>query len=86
MTVTDDRAAVEFRQSIDMDTELERLLERREQMGVQIRELLKEMPERIGAVGVTVCGPGAFSDSVRKAVREVIDEGSVDFIEEAFSY
>ncbi|MCD9153833.1 AurF N-oxygenase family protein [Aeromicrobium duanguangcaii] len=27
MTVTDDRAAVEFRQSIDMDTELERLLE-----------------------------------------------------------
>lgn len=48
--------------------------------------MAKEMPERIGAVGVTVCGPGAFSDSVRKAVREVIDEGAVDFIEEAFSY
>jgi predicted ferric reductase len=48
--------------------------------------MAKEMPERIGAVGVTVCGPGAFADSVRKAVREVIDEGAVDFIEEAFTY
>jgi len=48
--------------------------------------MAKEMPERIGAVGVTVCGPGAFADSVRKAVREVIDDGAVDFIEEAFTY
>nr|POF03458.1 ferric reductase transmembrane component 3 [Quercus suber] len=28
----------------------------------------KEMQERIGAMGVTVCGPGAFADSVRAAV------------------
>ncbi|KAL1582391.1 hypothetical protein WHR41_08895 [Cladosporium halotolerans] len=48
--------------------------------------MAKEMPERIGAVGVTVCGPGAFADVVRKAVREVIDDGAVDFIEEAFTY
>jgi len=46
----------------------------------------KEMGERIGAMGVTVCGPGAFSDSVRAAVREVVTEGAVDFVEEAFTY
>lgn len=48
--------------------------------------LQKEMQERIGAMGVTVCGPGAFSDSVRAAVRDVVDQGSVDFVEEAFTY
>ncbi|KAF7186424.1 Ferric/cupric reductase transmembrane component B [Pseudocercospora fuligena] len=46
----------------------------------------KELPERIGSVGVTVCGPGAFSDSVRQACRNVVQEASVDFIEEAFTY
>ena len=46
----------------------------------------KEMGERIGAMGVTVCGPGAFSDAVRHAVRDVVEEGSVDFVEEAFTY
>lgn len=46
----------------------------------------QEMPERIGAMGVTVCGPGAFSDSVRVAVREHVDVGNVDFVEEAFTY
>lgn len=44
------------------------------------------MAERIGAMGVTVCGPGAFSDSVRAAVREQVDVGNVDFVEEAFTY
>lgn len=48
--------------------------------------LEKEMHERIGAVGVTVCGPGAFADSVRAAVRGVVTEGAVDFVEEAFTY
>ena len=48
--------------------------------------LRKEMPERIGAMGVTVCGPGAFADAVRAAVRDVTEEGAVDFIEEAFTY
>jgi predicted ferric reductase len=46
----------------------------------------KEFQERIGAMGVTVCGPGAFSDSVRAAVRTVVTDGSVDFVEEAFTY
>ena len=48
--------------------------------------LQKEMQERIGSMGVTVCGPGAFSDSVRAAVRDVVQDGSVDFVEEAFTY
>ena len=48
--------------------------------------LEKEMQERIGAVGVTVCGPGAFADTVRSAVRNVIDQGCIDFVEEAFTY
>lgn len=48
--------------------------------------LEKEMPERIGAVGVTVCGPGAFADSVRSAVREHVQDGCLDFVEEAFTY
>ena len=48
--------------------------------------LQKEMKERIGSMGVTVCGPGAFSDSVRTAVRDVVEDGSVDFVEEAFTY
>lgn len=46
----------------------------------------KEMPERIGSVGVTVCGPGAFADSVRSACRSMVTETSLDFIEEAFTY
>ena len=46
----------------------------------------REMAERIGAMGVTVCGPGAFSDSVRAAVREQVGVGNVDFVEEAFTY
>ncbi|KAF2726370.1 hypothetical protein K431DRAFT_280399 [Polychaeton citri CBS 116435] len=48
--------------------------------------LEKEMKDRIGAMGVTVCGPGAFADSVRQAVRTVVDRGSIDFVEEAFTY
>lgn len=46
----------------------------------------REISERIGAVAVTVCGAGAFSDGVRTAVRARVDDGSVDFIEEAFTY
>lgn len=48
--------------------------------------IAKEMQERIGAMCVTVCGPGAFADSVRTAVRAVVTDGSVDFFEEAFTY
>ena len=46
----------------------------------------KEMQERIGAMGVTVCGPGAFADNVRASVRGVVEEGYIDFVEEAFTY
>jgi Ferric reductase like transmembrane component/Ferric reductase NAD binding domain len=42
--------------------------------------------ERKGAMAVTVCGPGAFADEVRDAVRRRVHIGSLDFIEEAFTY
>ena len=47
----------------------------------------KEMSSRIGATVVTVCGPGAFADEVRMAVRGVVGEGAtVDFNEESFTW
>lgn len=46
----------------------------------------REVGERVGAMCVTVCGPGAFADSVRSAARRRVQAGSVDFIEEAFTY
>lgn len=45
-----------------------------------------EMRHRVGAMAVTVCGSGGFADGVRKAVRPLLTEGVVDFIEEAFTY
>lgn len=48
--------------------------------------LEKEVAERIGAMGVVVCGPGAFADSVRAAVRKKVDVGNITFHEEAFTY
>lgn len=48
--------------------------------------LEKEMRERVGALAVSVCGPGAFADSVRAAARAVVQEGVVEFVEEAFTY
>jgi predicted ferric reductase len=44
------------------------------------------MQHRVGAVAVTLCGPGAFADQVRKAVRKQGQAGVLDFIEETFSY
>lgn len=46
----------------------------------------EEVRNRVGAVAVTCCASGAFSDGVRAAVRPWLTEASVDFIEEAFSY
>lgn len=46
----------------------------------------KEFVDRVGAMAVTVCGPGSFADSVRQAVRKRVELGSVDFVEEAFTY
>jgi predicted ferric reductase len=48
--------------------------------------LEKEVAEQIGAMGVVVCGPGAFADSVRAAVRKKVDVGNITFHEEAFTY
>ena len=52
------------------------------------KEVLRsEMERRVGAVGVTVCGPGAFADDVRAGVREVgVGGGTCDFVEEAFTW
>ncbi|KAI1091365.1 ferric reductase like transmembrane component-domain-containing protein [Rostrohypoxylon terebratum] len=47
----------------------------------------KEVEEQVGAMCVTVCGPGALADDVRQAVREVQDGTSVvDFVEESFTW
>jgi predicted ferric reductase len=46
----------------------------------------KEIVERMGAMGVTVCGPGAFADDVRRAARRRVQVGVLDFVEEAFTY
>jgi hypothetical protein len=46
----------------------------------------KEMAERVGAMVVTVCGPGAFADEVRRVVRRKVHVGVLDFVEEAFTY
>ncbi|KAL6720364.1 hypothetical protein ACLMJK_002285 [Lecanora helva] len=49
--------------------------------------LRKEVITRCGAIGVTVCGPGAFADETRAAVRDVVDTGAtVDFVEESFTW
>lgn len=48
--------------------------------------LEKEMKTRVGAMAVTVCGPGAFADEVRAAARAQVNEGAVDFVEESFTW
>lgn len=46
----------------------------------------REMENQVGALGVAVCGPGALSDDVRRAVRDHQYKGAVDFMEESFSW
>ena len=45
-----------------------------------------EMESQVGTMAVSVCGPGALSDEVRRAVRTRQYQGNVDFVEEAFSW
>ncbi|TAQ89884.1 hypothetical protein B7494_g1839 [Chlorociboria aeruginascens] len=45
-----------------------------------------EVSGQVGAMVVTVCGPGGLADNVRAAVREVQEVGNVDFIEESFTW
>ncbi|KAF8473308.1 ferric reductase like transmembrane component-domain-containing protein [Kalaharituber pfeilii] len=42
--------------------------------------------QKLGTIGVTVCGPGTLSDSIRYAVREQISNASIDFLEESFTW
>ena len=46
----------------------------------------EEIPLRVGATAVSVCGPGAFADEVRAAARDRLHWGSLDFVEEAFTW
>jgi hypothetical protein len=48
--------------------------------------LQNEVREQVGAMAVTVCGPGGLADNVRQAVRDVQEEGVVDFVEESFTW
>jgi hypothetical protein len=48
--------------------------------------LQQEVGEQVGAMVVTVCGPGGLADNVREAVREVQEDGVIDFIEESFTW
>lgn len=45
-----------------------------------------EMENQVGAMGISVCGSGALSDDVRRAVRTRQHRSNIDFIEEAFSW
>lgn len=45
-----------------------------------------EQEQQVGAMAVSVCGPGALSDEVRRAVRARQSRSSIDLIEEAFSW
>lgn len=45
-----------------------------------------EQEQQLGAMAVSVCGPGALSDEVRRVVRARQNSSSIDFIEEAFSW
>ncbi|KAK4167545.1 ferric reductase like transmembrane component-domain-containing protein [Cladorrhinum sp. PSN259] len=46
----------------------------------------REMDDQVGTMAVSVCGPGALSDEVRRAVRNRQYQRNVDFVEEAFSW
>jgi predicted ferric reductase len=46
----------------------------------------EEILTQVGAMSVSVCGSGAFTDSVREAVRRRVCMRSIDYFEEAFSY
>jgi len=52
-----------------------------------IETLIKaEQESQVGTMGISVCGPGALSDEVRRAVRDLQYDSAIDFNEEAFSW
>jgi len=46
----------------------------------------KEVEDQVGAMVVTVCGPGALADDVRNACRENQGQSSLSYIEESFTW
>ncbi|KAL1843883.1 hypothetical protein VTJ49DRAFT_6826 [Mycothermus thermophilus] len=49
--------------------------------------LAKEVADQMGAMCVSVCGPGGLADDVRDAVRQVQSHNTVvDFVEESFTW
>jgi len=54
---------------------------------MRVRDLIQEeVQERVGAMSIGVCGPGALADDARAAARAVMDRGNVYFWEEAFTW
>lgn len=52
-----------------------------------VNMLLKdEVEHQVGAMAVTVCGPGGLADNIRDVVREVQSMSVVDYIEESFTW
>ena len=45
-----------------------------------------ECERQVGAMGVSVCGPGGLADAVRMATRNRMGERNVDFLEERFGW
>lgn len=45
-----------------------------------------EAESQVGAMAVTVCGPGTLSDEVRRAARSRMHNSTIDFVEEAFTW
>lgn len=45
-----------------------------------------ELEHQVGAMAVSVCGPGTLSDDVRRAVRNRQYNSTIDFVEEAFTW
>ena len=51
--------------------------------------LMKEVHEQVGAMCVTVCGPGGLADDVRSVVRKAqgsMAENMIDLWEESFTW
>ncbi|KYK60920.1 ferric reductase [Drechmeria coniospora] len=48
--------------------------------------LFKEVQDQIGAMAVSVCGPGGLADDVRGAVRMMQGDNVIDFVEESFTW
>ncbi|CAE7030404.1 hypothetical protein PTNB85_04531 [Pyrenophora teres f. teres] len=68
---------------VESSSETVKMYSGRPNMAALIEE---EVQHRVGAMAVTVCASGGMADGVRHAVRPFLTHGSVDFIEEAFTY